>query len=428
VRIAVIGSGIAGLGSAWLLDRSHEVTLYEKNDYLGGHTHTHDIELHGRHFAVDTGFIVHNPRHYPLLTALFAELGVRSRATTMSFSVRNQHSGLEYSASSLATLFCQSRNLVSPRFYGMLADIVRFYRRAPALLAGTGSGPTLGEFLTAERYGAAFRNDHLVPMASALWSSPPHEVLRMPLRFLLRFMANHDMLRLSNRPPWQVVAGGSVSYVRAMAARWMVRVRLDCPVERIERDRRGVTVISAAGRDRFDQVVLACHSDEALALLEGGTDAERRILGALPYHRNTVVLHTDDSFMPSRRRAWAAWNAVVSGSLQQPATVTYCMNLLQGIEAPCPLLVTLNPGRPIAADHVLRQLRYAHPLYTPAAVTAQAQGGTIQGRQRTWFAGAYWGFGFHEDGLRSAVKVAEELGVRWRPATAPATGLAQVAA
>ncbi len=420
MRIAVIGSGISGLASAWLLGRAHEVTLFEANDYLGGHTHTHEVEIDGRRFAVDTGFIVHNQRHYPLFTALLAELGVRSRETTMSFSVRNEGSGLEYNATSLATLFCQRRNLASPRFYGMLRDIVRFYRSAPALLEGPPRGPTLGEYLEAECYGAAFRDDHLVPMAAALWSAPPRDVLGFPARFLVRFMANHNMLQLTGREPWRVVDGGSASYVRALAARWRVDVRLGCPARLIERDPAGVTVTTAAGRDRFEQVVLACHSDQALALLREPSAAERAVLGAIGYQHNRVVLHTDASFLPRRRRAWAAWNALVPRAPGQPATVSYCMNLLQGLDAPRPLVVTLNPMRPVAAGHGLRELQYTHPLFTPAAVAAQSRRESIQGRQRTWFAGAYWGFGFHEDGLRSAVEVARALGVPWGTAAVAA--------
>ena len=427
MRIAVVGSGIAGLGAAWLLGRAHEVTLFEANDYLGGHTHTHDVEQDGCRYAVDTGFIVHNAAHYPLLTRLFAELGVATRDTQMSFSVRNECSGLEYNATRLGTLFCQRRNLVSPRFYGMLRDIVRFYREAPELLDSGAPDPTLAEYLDARRYGAAFRDDHLVPMAAALWSAPPGAVLGFPARFLVRFMANHHMLRLSGRPPWRVVVGGSATYVRALGARWRVRVRTGCPVRSARRDDAGVTLDSAAGRERYDRLVLACHSDQALRILADASSAERAVLGAIGYQRNEVVLHTDATFLPTRRRAWAAWNALVPDVADRPASVSYCMNLLQGLESRAPFVVTLNPSRPVDTARVLRRLAYEHPLFTPAAVAAQARRTEIQGRRHTWFAGAYWGFGFHADGLRSGVEVARALGVDWDDEVRPA-GYAEVAA
>lgn len=425
MRIAIVGSGIAGLASAWLLSRGHEVVLFEAEDRLGGHTHTHDIELHGRRYAVDTGFIVHNPAHYPLLTALFDELGVASQPTTMSFSVRNEASGLEYNATTLDTLFCQRRNLVSPRFWGMLRDLTRFYREAPALLETPGEGPTLGEYLDAGGYGAMFRDDHLVPMASALWSSPASRILAFPAKYLVRFMANHQMLQVDGRPQWRVVRGGSSAYVRALEARWRVQVRTDTPVRMLLRDGDGVTVFTDGGAERFDQIVLACHSDQALRLLNDASEDETAILGAMPYQANDTVLHTDARLLPRRRKAWAAWNAFVPRDPGDACTVSYCMNLLQGLDAPEPLVVTLNGTDAIDPDRILRRMRYHHPVYTHASVAAQARKAEIQGRRRTWFAGAYWGWGFHEDGMRSAVDVATALGVRWpgaravQPATSP---------
>lgn len=421
MRIAVIGSGIAGLASAWLLSRRHAVTLFEANDYLGGHTHTHDIELDGRRYAVDTGFIVHNPVHYPLLTRLFDELGVASQPTTMSFAVHNEASGLEYNATSLDALFCQRRNLLSPRFIGMVRDLFRFYREAPALLHGPHPGPTLGDWLAEHRYGAAFRDEHLVPMASALWSSPAEQILAFPARYLVQFMANHQMLQVAGRPEWRVVRGGSASYVRAMRQRWQVRERLGNPVRDIRRDRRGVMVTSEAGAERFDQVVLACHSDQALALLADASEPERAILGAIPYQANDVVLHTDATLLPRRRKAWAAWNAFIPREPGAPCTVSYCMNLLQSLDAPEPFVVTLNRSEAIDPAKVLRRMRYHHPVYTHASVAAQQRKAEIQGVNRTWFAGAYWGWGFHEDGMRSAVDVAAALDVRWEPTGVAAT-------
>lgn len=413
MRVAVVGSGISGLASAWLLSGEHAVTLFEANDYLGGHTHTHELESQGERYAIDTGFIVFNPEHYPLLTRLFAELGVASQGTTMSFSVHNEASGLEYNAGTLDGLFCQRRNLCSPRFLGMLRDLLRFYREAPALLAHGPPGPTLGEYLQEHGYGAAFRDEHLIPMAAALWSAPDAQVLAFPAQFLVRFMANHHMLRMRGRPQWRVVRGGSARYVHALRSRWRVTERLACPVRRLRRDARGVEIDSVAGRERFDQVVLACHSDQSLALLADASEREREVLTGLAYRPNEVVLHTDTSLLPPNPKAWAAWNARLPAQPGEACTVSYCMNLLQGLRGAPPFIVTLNPRADIDPAKVLRRLHYAHPLYSHAAVRAQARRAEIQGQRRTWFAGAYWGWGFHEDGLRSAVDVCSALGVRW---------------
>ena len=413
MRIAVVGSGIAGLSAAWLLSRVHEVVLFEANDYLGGHTDTHRVEVDGQALQVDTGFIVHNPAHYPLLTRLFDELGVASQPTTMSFSVQDAASGLEYNATTLDTLFCQRRNLVSPRFWGMLRDLARFYRQAPALLHAPGPGPSLGDYLDAGGYGSAFRDLHLVPMASALWSSPAAGILGFPARYLVQFMANHQMLQISGRPAWRVVRGGSRTYVDALAARWDVQVRLACPVRGIRRDANGVLLRSGAGTERFDQVVLACHSDQALDLLEDADARERDVLGAMPYQANDTVLHTDARLLPRSRKAWAAWNAHLPADPAQACTVSYCMNLLQGLAVPTPLVVSLNRSDDIDPGKVLARRAYHHPVYSHASVAAQARKQEIQGQRHTWFAGAYWGWGFHEDGIRSGVEVASALGAAW---------------
>lgn len=419
MRIAVVGSGIAGLASAWLLSRQHEVTLFEANDYFGGHTHTHEVEQAGTSYRIDSGFIVHNPAHYPLLTRMFAQLGVASQPTTMSFSVHSEASGLEYNASTLDTLFCQRRNLLSPRFLGMVRDLTRFYREAPALLLTREDTTSLGDYLLQHGYGAAFRDEHLIPMASALWSSPPTQILEFPARYLVQFMANHQMLQLSDRPQWRVVKGGSSTYVAALRAHWPVRERLNCPVHSILRHAGGVEVCSAAGVEHFDQLVLACHSDQALRLLGDTNEREHSILGAMTYQANDTVLHTDASVLPRRRKAWAAWNAWLPRDPAAPCTVSYCMNLLQGIASPEPFVVTLNRSEAIDPSRILARMRYHHPVYTRASVQAQARKAEIQGWRRTWFAGAYWGWGFHEDGMRSAVEVAAALGVRWPLDSAP---------
>ena len=361
MRIAIIGSGIAGLASAWWLDGEHDVTLFEANDYLGGHTHTHDVQVDGMRMAVDTGFIVFNPQHYPLLTALFDELGVASQPTTMSFSMHSERSGVEYNATSLDGLFCQRRNLVSPRFWGMLADLRRFYRDAPLLLAED-EGPTLGQYLRSQRYGDAFIDEHLLPMASALWSSPTATVMDFPARYMAQFMANHQMLQMTGRAPWRVVSGGSARYVDALRARWRVHERLECPVQSVERMPWGARVHSAAGVEGFDQVILACHSDQALVLLRDADSIERDVLGAIRYQTNEAVLHTDASLLPRNRKAWAAWNAHVPRDPAAPCTVSYCMNLLQGLPGNTPLVVTLNRSAAIDPGKVLRTLRYALSL------------------------------------------------------------------
>ncbi|MCC6559903.1 MAG: FAD-dependent oxidoreductase [Xanthomonadales bacterium] len=413
MKIAIVGSGISGLGAAWLLAREHEVTVFEANDHVGGHTHTHDIELDGARHRVDTGFIVCNPEHYPHFFRMLGELGVATQETTMGFAVRNERSGLEYNASSLDRLFVQRRNLLSPRFWSMLRDLLRFYREAPALLERTDDGPDLGDYLLEHGYGDAFRDEHLVPMASALWSSPSAQILKFPAKYLVAFMANHQMLVAGARKPWRVVCGGSASYVQALLAQSGLSVRTRTPVRSIIRAPQSVRITVDAGVEEFDQVVLACHSDQALALLADPSEREREILGAIGYQPNEVVLHTDIRLLPRRRKAWAAWNALIRDDGDDACTVTYDMNQLQGIDAPQNFCVTLNATDRIDPARILRRLRYQHPLYTRASVAAQARRHEINGQQRTWYAGAYWGFGFHEDGMRSGVEVARALGVHW---------------
>lgn len=424
MRIAVVGAGIAGLASAWLLSREHEVVLFEADARLGGHAHTHRITVERTDYAVDSGFIVYNEHNYPLLTALFAELGVATQPTSMSFSVHNAASGLEYNATSLSGLFCRRRNLVSPRFWSMLRDLRRFYRIAPALLDTDGPGPSLGDYLEEQRFGAAFRDDHLVPMASALWSSPARQILAFPARYLVRFMAQHRMLQVAGRPEWRVVCGGSHRYVEALQARWTVQVRTSAAVRRVRRDDAGVELALDGATERYDHVVLACHADDALALLADADAREHDILGAMRYQSNATVLHTDTRLLPRRRSAWAAWNAHVPVEPGAACTVSYWMNHLQRLDAPLPFIVSLNRSDAIDPSRVLRAMEYRHPVYDAASVAAQSRAAEIQGRRHTWFAGAYWGWGFHEDGLRSAVAVARALGIAWpgsQVAPAPVT-------
>ncbi len=408
MKIAIVGSGISGLGAAWRLSPQHEVVVFESDTRLGGHVHTHAIELDGREYCVDTGFIVFNYKHYPLLSSLFDVLGVASQATTMSFSVQDAGNGLEYNAGTLDGLFAQRSNLVSPRFWGMLGDLRRFYRQAPVLLGEPGDGPVLGDYLAG--YGRLFVRDHIVPMACALWSSPAREIMDFPAKYLVRFMQQHQMLQLDGRPQWRVVQGGSRRYVDAMHARWRADVRLASPVRQVRRRvDGGVDVVTPAGSERFDHVVLACHADDALALIDQPTAAEAEVLGAIGYQHNDTVLHTDARMLPRRRKAWAAWNAYVPADDEAPCTVSYCMNILQSLDAPRPLVVTLNRSRDIDDGKVLARMRYRHPLYSHASVRAQARVPGISGKDRLWFAGAWCGFGFHEDGLRSGYAAAEAL-------------------
>jgi len=412
-RIAVVGSGIAGLGAAWLLSRVHEVVLFESGDYLGGHTHTHEVVVDGANVAVDSGFIVFNPMHYPLLTAMFEALGVATQPTTMGFSVQDQGSGLEYSAGTLRGLLAQPGNMVKPGFWRMLADLRRFYREAPAVMEAGDENLTLGRYLELHRYSSEFRDLHIVPMASALWSSPSARILEFPVLQLVRFMHNHDMLQVSGRPQWRVVRGGSQRYVDALSASWKVDARLRTAVASIRRKPAGVQVTTAGGIEDFDQVVLACHADDALGLLADATPLESAILGAISYQHNDAVLHTDARVMPVRSSAWAAWNAYVPHAPGAPCSVSYWMNALQGLQSSRPLLVTLNRNSDIDPGQVLKRMRYRHPHQTAASVAARKRKAEIQGLQGTWFAGAGWGFGFHEDGLRSGVDVANALGVQW---------------
>lgn len=418
MRIAIVGAGIAGLGAAYLLGRRHEVVVYEAEQRLGGHTHTHSIELAGERQQVDTGFIVFNPDHYPLLTRLFGELGVESQPTIMSFAVKNEITGLEYNATNVERLFCQRRNLLRPAFWRMVREILRFYREAPALLADPGPGPTIGEYLYRGGYGALFIEDHLLPMASALWSSPTETVMDFPAKYLVQFMANHQMLDAGTRKPWRVVRGGSSRYLDKLVPAIRAEFRRGAPVRSVHRDADGVTLRVDGDSSRFDQVVLACHADQALAMLADPSASEAEVLGAMRFQRNDTVLHTDTSLLPRNPRAWAAWNALrLKPDPRHPAahacTVSYSMNLLQGLASTQQFIVTLNATQRIDPAKILARMDYAHPLYSHASVAAQGRWAEVSGARRTWYAGAYWGWGFHEDGLRSGVRVAQALGCDW---------------
>ncbi|MGQ0593157.1 MAG: NAD(P)/FAD-dependent oxidoreductase [Gammaproteobacteria bacterium] len=405
MKIAIVGSGVAGNVAAYRLHREHDITVFEADDRPGGHTHTHVIEIGGREYRVDTGFIVFNEWTYPSFIELLAELGVESRPSHMSFSVRCERSGLEYNGTSLSSLFAQRRNLLRPSFHRMLRDILRFNREAPRLLAPTAADISLGDYLQEERYSRELIDHYLVPMGAAIWSAQPRRILEMPARFLIRFFHNHGMLSVNRRPQWRAIQGGSQAYLHRLIAPFRHRLRTAAPVTGVRRHLTQVEIELADGtRERFDHVFLACHSDQALRLLRDPTTAEREVLGAIPYQDNEVVLHTDTRLLPRRKLAWAAWNYHVLDTAQQRAAVTYNMNILQGLDAPETLCVTLNRGADIDPRKVIKRLHYAHPMFTRAAVAAQARHGEIDGACRTWYCGAYWRYGFHEDGVVSALE------------------------
>ena len=409
--IAVIGSGISGLSCAHYLSRQHRVTVFEAGTQIGGHTATVDVKLGTRRYAVDTGFIVYNDWTYPNFIALLDELGVSSRPTEMGFSVNDIESGLESSGSSINTLFAQRRNLASPRFLGMVRDILRFNREAVADLDGglLQAGETLGHYLERKRYGTAFGSHYLVPMASAIWSSDCASVTDFPLEFFLRFFRNHGLLSVNNRPQWRVVEGGSREYLRPLCQRFEDRIHTASTVTHINRDPRGVDLSLRDGRSfRFDQVVIATHSDQALNMLADASQEERAILGALPYQNNEVVLHTDVRLLPRNRKTWSSWNyrlGVDSGR----AVVTYNMNILQGLNAPETFCVTLNDTASINPNRVLGTFNYAHPVFSLEGIKAQQRWQDINGSRNTWYCGAYWHNGFHEDGVVSALRVADGI-------------------
>ena len=406
LKIAVVGTGIAGNVAAHRLHRAgHALTVYEADDRIGGHTHTHRVELDGEVQQIDTGFIVFNERTYPNFVALLDGLGVESQTSSMSFSVRDDASGLEYNGTSLNGLLAQRRNLLRPGFISMLAEIFRFHREAPALLRDDGDETTLGAYLDAHRFRGPFVHDYLVPMGAAIWSTDPVRMFEFPARFFVRFLRNHGMLTVNDRPVWRVIRGGSARYLERLVAPFRDRIRLGTPVESIRRRPDGV-MVQVRGREpeRYDHVFLACHSDQALRMLVDPSREEREILGALPYQRNEALLHTDTSLLPRRRRAWAAWNYHRLSNGGTGVALTYDMNTLQGLRSRHTFCVTLNASSHVDPKRVLRRMEYAHPLFTPDGAKAQQRHHEISGVRRTHYCGAYWRYGFHEDGVVSALQ------------------------
>lgn len=416
LRVAIVGTGISGLSAAWLLSQRHDVTVYERSDRIGGHSNTILALVGGHSIPVDTGFIVFNRQTYPNLCALFELLNVPTQVSDMSFAVSMDGGELEYSGSGLSGVFGQPRNIIRPRFWSMLADLVRFYREAPIDKDLVDDERiSLGDYLEKGRYGDAFRDDHLLPMASAIWSAAPAEILSYPAAAFVRFHDNHGLLKLTHRPPWETVVGGSRTYVERLSAPFADRIRLDTGVREVRRMSDGVIVTDQRGHsERFDHVVMASHADQALAALVDPTCEERAILGAIRYSRNLAVLHTDESFMPKRQAVWSSWNYTGSRKADR-VCVTYWMNCLQNIESEKQLFLTLNPPRPPRAGTLLHSEVYNHPIFDANAMAAQHKLWLLQGHRSTWFCGAYFGAGFHEDGLQAGLAVAEQLGGVRRP-------------
>lgn len=415
MKIAIVGTGISGLVAAHQLHREHELTVYEAEGRVGGHTNTIGVDTGAETHWVDTGFIVFNDRNYPNFERLLAELGVATQPSQMSFSVSDGHGGFEYAGTPFG-LFARPANLVSPSFLGMLRDWRRFNREAQALIGMNGTAPSLGVWLEEKGFSHHFIERLIVPQASAVWSADPEQMWSFPASFMAEFFENHGMFSLRDRPRWRTVSGGSARYLEAITAPWRDRIRLRAPVRRIERlaDRVRIEADGCESED-FDQVVIATHSDQALAMLADPSEAEVEILGAIPYQRNETVLHTDTALLPRRRTAWSSWNFHLAEVPARGTTVTYWMNNLQRLRADRQFLVTLNRGDAIDPEKVIRRFAYHHPVYTAAGVRAQAQHEEISGVRRTQYCGAYWGWGFHEDGVLSALRACEQIGAAATP-------------
>jgi predicted NAD/FAD-binding protein len=407
MNIAIIGSGISGLACAWYLRDHCDITLFESNDYLGGHTATKTVETDSGQYAIDTGFIVYNDRTYPHFIRFLDELGITGQATEMSFSVCNEQSGLEYNGHNLSTLFAQKRNLLNPRFYHFIREILRFNRLAKNALNTKERFETLGQFLDEHAFSGYFCQNYILPMGAAIWSTATDDMRDFPLDFFLRFFLNHGLLDVNNRPQWYVIPGGSNSYIKAMEPKLSADIKLNSRVKKVQRINDKIIITTDSQQQIFDEVIFACHSDQALSLLSDANHAEQNILSAITYQKNDVILHTDTALLPKAKRAWAAWNFRMTEQQQQSALpkLTYNMNILQGIDAPETFCVSLNDSEAIHPDSILGQYRYAHPQYTLEAISAQQQRYRINGLNHSWFCGAYWYNGFHEDGLRSALDV-----------------------
>lgn len=414
MKIAVIGSGIAGNVAAYKLSANHDVTVFEKNSHIGGHTHTHELQVAGELLSIDTGFIVFNDRTYPNFKRLLKELGVGAQDTQMSFSVKSDASGLEYCGSNLNTLFAQRRNIFNVRFYRLIVEILRFNKKGKEFIA-LSEDMTLSQFLHRENFSAYFAQNYLLPMGAAIWSTDPAKMANFPAKFFLRFFANHGLLDIKNRPQWHVVPGGSKNYLTPLIQPFKDSIRLNCAVKSVRRADNGVYISTEhQAEEFFDTAFIASHSDEALNFLSDASDQEQQVLSAIKYQSNEVVLHTDASLLPKRKKAWAAWNYNIgvpnsAGNKEQAVALTYNMNLLQGLKSSEQICVTLNYSDAIDQSKIIKKLSYHHPIFTPDSVTAQTRQADINGALNCYYCGAYWGNGFHEDGVVSALKALEHF-------------------
>lgn len=413
MKIAIIGSGISGLTCGYYLCKDHDITLYEANDYIGGHTATVDVDVNGVRYAVDTGFIVYNDRTYPNFINMMNEIGVKGRPTQMSFSVRNDASGLEYNGHTLSTLFAQKRNWFNPKFYSFIFEILRFNKSVKEVVElGTGQDQTLGEFLEVNKFSEYFCDNYILPMGAAIWSSTLADMRAFPLGFFARFFLNHGLLDITNRPQWYVIEGGSRAYIEPLTRQFEEQIMVSTPVSRVTRDATGATVYTSDGAQHYDHVIFACHSDQALALLADASNLESDVLSGLEYQENEVVLHCDERLLPKRKAAWASWNYWLDGGereQQSPPRLTYNMNILQHIKSDTTFCVSLNSSDSIDKDKILRSFHYHHPVFNQNALRSQQRRDEVNGINHTWFCGAYWYNGFHEDGVRSALDVVKGL-------------------
>ncbi len=410
MKVAIIGAGVSGNTLGWKLAKEHEVTVFESGSHAGGHTHTHEIEAFGKQYNIDTGFIVYNDWTYPNFIKMLDELGVDTQSSKMSFSVHDESSGLEYNGTSLNSLFAQRLNLFRPSFLGMIQDILRFNKEAPKLLDDTQVDMPFGEYLKLHHYRKNFIQHYVIPMGSAIWSASPDQIFEFPTKFFIRFFHNHGMLSVSERPEWRVIKGGSKAYVEKLTQSFKDNIRLNTPIESVSRNHDSVVVKPKnKPAELFDWVFFACHSDQALAMLEDASNDEIEILGAIPYQNNQIVLHTDVKLMPKKSLAWAAWNYHITEQPLNLAAVTYNMNILQSLESPEPFLVTLNYISNIDSTKIIKTLNYTHPVFTPQGIAAQLRHADISGVNRTGYAGAYWRNGFHEDGVVSALAAFEHF-------------------
>ena len=409
MKVAVIGSGISGNTLAYLLNKNHDVTLYEKDKRIGGHSHTHEIVINNKKVNVDTGFIVFNKKTYPLFTSLLNNLGVKYENSNMSFSVFSKENNFEYNGTSLNSLFSQRRNLLNPKFLKMIFEILRFNKESIKLKSKT---ILLKQYLKNNNYSTYFCKNYILPMGAAIWSSDINTILNFPAHFFIDFFKNHGMLSVTNRPQWLTIKGGSQEYVKKLTSGFKNKIRLNSKIKNIVRYKSYVVIEDNKSKEKFDYVFFACHSDEALEILKKPTNDELEILGALPYQKNEIILHTDSSVMPQKKLSWAAWNYNIDSPDNSPITLTYNMNILQNIKTKDALLVTLNPKQPLSKDKVIKKLQYTHPKFSKESVSAQLKNKIISGKNRTFYSGAYWGKGFHEDGVKSAyeaVKIFEDI-------------------